>query len=222
MVFQEKTFTQAITITLPSETRRPKGASALTLGLSVDDACIVGGLLREPGRVSQAWPVSVGLCPHSALQSRSGPAAFLRTVRPGLPVRWSRTLLSGRPQFRLLAFLSHPASPMGLNPYPFLSAGHSASSPISLSGLPRRDCRLGGKVPRRHLRIWVQVLTWPLPSCKVLGQSFPLSEAWVCPSVQWWSRGRSQMVWWELREWMWKCLGRTGPTVGTHSCCLNT
>ena len=123
----------------------------------------------------------MGLCPHSALQSRSGPAAFLRTVRPGLPVVRSRTLFSGRPQFWLLAFLSHPVSPMGLNLYPFLSAGHGAGSPISLSVLPRRDCRLGGKAPRRHLRIWVQVLTWPFPSCEVLGQSVPFSEGLSLP-----------------------------------------
>ena len=29
---------------------------ALTPGLSVDDACIIGGLVHEAGRVSQAWP----------------------------------------------------------------------------------------------------------------------------------------------------------------------
>lgn len=110
------------------------------------------------GDLSQAWAGGVGpSCCQAALEACQGlcllstvlscPAAFLRTVRPDLNVMQSRAIFFQKAI--VLASCHHlcPARspPVGLHPYPFLSAGHGCQLPINLSVLPRRGCRLGGK-----------------------------------------------------------------------------
>lgn len=130
----------------------PKEVEALTLGLSADDACTVGGLQQDtwPRPGLWVWDFAHTQLFRAGVVLRHswelwGLVCLLREV--GL-ILWKVTVLAS------CHSQCHPASPMGLNPYPFLSVGHGASSPPAFwscqggtAGLVGRwEDLLGGKI----------------------------------------------------------------------------